>query len=122
MGAIDFIVSGDSDALKAKKGLLLAPLDVGDSLDDNAMITDAPPLPREDNSAVQEIEDCCVEWRAGLVKAEWIALTDPKLHDSKSSSSVVEPTAYNKFRVRYGTQNSLNSPFVSRILVRYSLR
>src|ERR1700730_13760358 len=64
MGAIDFITTGDSDLTKAKKGLVLAHLDAigeGDCIE-------------PEDPAVQEIEDCCVEWRAGRVKPYWVAL------------------------------------------------
>lgn len=74
MGAIDFISTGDPDQSKAKKGLVLAPLDAtgdGDSV-----------APTPEDPGVKEIEDCCVEWRAGRVKPYWVALTEPKYRTS----------------------------------------
>jgi hypothetical protein len=74
MGAIDFITTGDVDSSKAKKGLVLAPLDAkgeGDSV-----------VPVPEDPGVQEIFDCCIEWRAGRVKPYWVALSEPKLGTS----------------------------------------
>ncbi|KAF8258505.1 hypothetical protein EI94DRAFT_1911940 [Lactarius quietus] len=61
MGAIDFIKHGSPDAV-VKRGLVLAPLDAPGSVQ--------APLPSaaEEDLSVQEIEKCCVEWRAGRVK------------------------------------------------------
>jgi hypothetical protein len=74
MGAIDFIATGDTDPPKAKKGLVLAPLDASD--EDDSII------PQPEDPGVQEIEDCCVEWRAGRVKPYWVALNEPKFGTS----------------------------------------
>jgi len=74
MGAIDFITTGDTDATKAKKGLVLAPLDATGE-DDYA-------VPEPEDPGVKEIEDCCIEWRAGRVKPYWIALNEPKYGSS----------------------------------------
>lgn len=84
MGAIDFIVSGDSDALKAKKGLLLNPLDVElENLD--SIEATAGPLSRWTlgEEPLKVIEECCQEWRAGKVKPHWVPYNDYKNHKSK---------------------------------------
>lgn len=85
MGAIDFIVSGDSDALKAKKGLLLNPFNVEvDNLDAvEAVSTDPAPKWDLGEEPLKLIEDCCQEWRAGKVKPHWVAYNDPKNKKSK---------------------------------------
>lgn len=71
MGAIDFIKHGSPDAV-VKRGLVLAPLDAPGSVQ-------APlPTAAEEDPSVQEIEKCCVEWRAGRVKPRWIFLIDSK--------------------------------------------
>lgn len=71
MGAIEFIKYGSPDAV-VKRGLVLAPLDAPGSVQ-------APlPTAAEEDPAVQEIEECCVEWRAGRVKPRWIFLIDSK--------------------------------------------
>ncbi|KAI9439364.1 hypothetical protein H4582DRAFT_134194 [Lactarius indigo] len=71
MGAIEFIKYGSPDAV-VKRGLVLAPLDAPGSVQ-------APlPTAAEEDPAVQEIEKCCVEWRAGRVKPRWIFLIDSK--------------------------------------------
>jgi hypothetical protein len=83
MGAIEFIVSGYVDTPKGKKGLVLAPLDAPDSSDIEAAETSVPTLPFQDgDAAIQQIEECCTDWRAGVVKPEWIPLTEPKLGTS----------------------------------------
>lgn len=74
MGAIDFITTGDVDPLKANKGMVLAPLDA--SGEEGAV------EPEPEDPLVQEIEDCCVQWRAGRVKPYWIALNEPKAGSS----------------------------------------
>lgn len=81
MGAIEFIKYGSPDAV-AKRGLVLAPLDAPGSVQ-------APlPTAAEENPSVQDIEKCCVEWRAGRVKPRWIFLIDSKPTGSES------PTPY----------------------------
>ncbi|KAF8906987.1 hypothetical protein CPB84DRAFT_337114 [Gymnopilus junonius] len=77
MGAIDFIVSGDSDALKAKKGLLLNPLqvDMDDlEMDESKVNPLASPVKKESEEeiALREIELCCMEWRAGMIQPHWV--------------------------------------------------
>lgn len=82
MGAIDFITSGDADALKAKKGLLLNPFDVEI---DNEMSEIAPGMSKytEEEEPLRLIEDACAEWRAGRVKPHWVAYNDSKNKKSK---------------------------------------
>jgi len=77
MGAIDFITSGDADALKAKKGLLLNPFDVEV---DNEMNEIAPGMSKytEEEEPLKLIEDACAEWRAGKVKPHWVTYNDSK--------------------------------------------
>ena len=81
MGAIDFIKYGSPEAV-AKRGLVLAPLDAPGSVQESSL-SDA-----EEDPAVAEIEKCCVEWRAGLVKPRWIFLID-----SKPTGSELFPTS-----------------------------
>ena len=77
MGAIEFIKYGSPDAV-VKRGLVLAPLDAPGSVQ-------APlPTAAEEDPAVQEIEKCCVEWRAGRVKPRWIFLIDSRPTGSES--------------------------------------
>jgi hypothetical protein len=73
MGAIDFITTGGTD-LSKPKGLILAPLDASGESDSAA--------PEPEDQSVKEIEDCCAEWRAGRVKPNWVALTEPKFGNS----------------------------------------
>lgn len=75
MGAIEFIMTGDSDSVKAKKGLLLAPLDTpGQAI----QAADVEMSNVEVDASIKEIEDCCREWRGGKVKPHWIRLTEAK--------------------------------------------
>ena len=78
MGAIDFIKHGSPEAV-AKRGLVLAPLDAPGS------VQEPSPNDAEEDPAVAEIEKCCVEWRAGLVKPRWIFLIDSKPTGSEFS-------------------------------------
>jgi len=82
MGAIDFITSGDADALKAKKGFLLNPFDVEI---DNEMSEMVPGMSKytEEEEPLKWIEDACGEWRAGRVKPHWVTYNDSKNKKSK---------------------------------------
>ncbi|KAF9524226.1 hypothetical protein CPB83DRAFT_621767 [Crepidotus variabilis] len=77
MGAVDFILSGDADALKAKKGLLLNPFDV--EVDANTT-EGVPGMPNynEEEKPLKFIEETCQEWRAGKVKPHWVIYNDAK--------------------------------------------
>lgn len=77
MGAIDFIITGDSDSLKVKKGLLVSAQNDSDDIRKQFDINSA-------DSIVEEIEMSCVRWRGSRVKPEWFALTDSK--SSKQSA------------------------------------
>jgi hypothetical protein len=81
MGAVDFIVSGDTvDTAKGKRGLVLAPLDAP-SRSETSGAESAPvtfTLPEEPRESEKQIIDCCVEWRAGLTRPEWFHFVDPK--------------------------------------------
>ncbi|KAF8966150.1 hypothetical protein BDZ97DRAFT_1809769 [Flammula alnicola] len=79
MGAIDFVISGDSDALKTKKGLLLNPFDVEiDNMESDEAT--AGPIPKfsDEEEPLRLIEDCCTEWRPGKVKPHWVSYNDTK--------------------------------------------
>jgi hypothetical protein len=90
MGAIEFIVSGHVETSKGRKGLVLAPLDAPDPSDLEVVETDIPVLPlQDDDAAIKQIEACCMDWRAGVVKPEWIPLTEPKLGTSSGPSILV---------------------------------
>lgn len=87
MGALEFIVSGDADALKAKKGLLLNPFDVEvDRMEQDEVDPDSKPKYLTEEEPLQQIAECCEEWRAGKVKPHWVAYTDAKNKTKKSRS------------------------------------
>lgn len=82
MGAVDFIVSGDADALKAKKGLLLNPFNV--EIDNTTSeITPGMSWYTQEEEPLKLIEDTCAEWRAGRVKPHWVTYNDSKNKKSK---------------------------------------
>ncbi|VDC01565.1 unnamed protein product [Peniophora sp. CBMAI 1063] len=72
MGALDFIKNGAPDHT-LKRGLVLAPLDAPES---EGVEIEHPE--RDPSPAVEEIERCCVEWRAGRVKPHWVAVREFK--------------------------------------------
>ncbi|KAI0048163.1 hypothetical protein FA95DRAFT_1558312 [Auriscalpium vulgare] len=68
MGALDFIKHGAPD-VQAKKGLVLAPLDAPSTIKAVAPV---------DTRFIREVEECCVDWRAGRVRPHWVQLADTK--------------------------------------------
>jgi hypothetical protein len=77
MGVIDFILSSDVDAATRKKGLVLAPLDALPRADTgSASNVDGGDPPEADNASIEQIEDCCRLWRAGMVTPEWFPMLD----------------------------------------------
>jgi hypothetical protein len=74
MGALDFILSGESHSSKADEqpapplGVVL----VGASSADDGRVVDP-------TSPEGRIDRCLVEWRAGKVFAEWIGYTDTRV-------------------------------------------
>ncbi len=74
MGALKFIINGDSDGLEAGK---LPPPSVLDS----AEVTGTGESIESSGSGVAEglIEKCLLEWRAGKVSSEWIFYNDPRV-------------------------------------------
>ncbi|KAJ7186744.1 hypothetical protein C8R46DRAFT_981017 [Mycena filopes] len=88
-GAIDFIVRGDSDELKAKKGVLLASLNEPQPVASTSKLTSAPPEEAETAPSmlhVEAIEGCCREWRGPLLKPYWYHFDDGSKLDAKQSS------------------------------------
>jgi hypothetical protein len=104
MGALDFIVSGDSDALKAKKGLLLNPFDVEiDNPDaEEAPVTGVVPRWNLGEEPLKKIEDCCKEWRLGKVKPHWVLYNDTKNKKSTLSAISYSDVAHRLYRTRSG--------------------
>ncbi|KAJ7216950.1 hypothetical protein B0H12DRAFT_1329442 [Mycena haematopus] len=76
-GAIDFIVHGDSDELKAKKGVLLAPLEDDQPLASTSKLSSGSRSePETPTVLVGEIDKCCLEWRGDQVKPYWLDFQD----------------------------------------------
>jgi hypothetical protein len=78
MGALEFIQTGDADALKAKKGFLLSPFDNVDH-SQSGRTSLSPAGPTEDDKNITEIENSCIRWRAGEVTPQWFFYRDPKV-------------------------------------------
>ena len=78
MGAIEFIASGNVNALGAK-GRLLNPIDVDiDSMELDEIATAAMQKFAQEELLVKQIEQCCEEWRLGQVKPHWVSFHDSK--------------------------------------------
>ncbi|KAF9242819.1 hypothetical protein BU15DRAFT_72469 [Melanogaster broomeanus] len=80
MGALEFLMNGDGEATKPKRGLLLS--SVPAVRVDSAAAEPIPSTSKATNDAVSpidEIERCCAEWRAGRVAPHWVAFFEPKL-------------------------------------------
>lgn len=75
LDAVDFIQYGNRDKSTSQK-LLLAPID-GRSVRDGAVVEDEP-MPDSEDEFSRQIIDCCVEWRAGLIKPRWVYYTEHK--------------------------------------------
>ena len=76
MGALDFIMTGDS----GKKGTLPASLEAPRKPKADAAVH--VPALNEKDAPIREIEECCHQWRADLVKAHWVALHDRRIGNS----------------------------------------
>ncbi|KDQ07787.1 hypothetical protein BOTBODRAFT_70139 [Botryobasidium botryosum FD-172 SS1] len=90
MGAVDFILYGDAEPDR-KSAAILAPLDAparslhgkdtvkseGNS-DTHAIAITTTPAPPDGDKAIEEIEKCCEEWRAGRVRPVWVFTADTK--------------------------------------------
>ena len=78
MGAIEFIASGNVNALGAK-GRLLNPINVDiDSMELDEIATAAMQKYTQEELLVKQIEQCCEEWRLGQVKPHWVSFCDSK--------------------------------------------
>ncbi|KAA1470819.1 hypothetical protein DENSPDRAFT_775170, partial [Dentipellis sp. KUC8613] len=75
LGALDFIKNGAPDYPTMKKGLVLAPLDTPST---EPSMEQASTSTSSENEFVKQIEQCCVEWRAGRVRPHWVQLYDTK--------------------------------------------
>lgn len=80
MGAIDFILTGNKEGSKSQ--LLLAPID------GKSKIEDVTVAEGQEDETSQEIQACCIEWRAGQVHPRWVFFAEHKgspCEDFKSS-------------------------------------
>lgn len=83
LGAARFIKHGES-----KRGLVLAKLDAGLKNDESdtkdgikTANVEGNEAEDEDDSAVVQIEKCCLEWRAGSVVPKWVDIVEQKMPD-----------------------------------------
>ncbi|KAL0948377.1 hypothetical protein HGRIS_010959 [Hohenbuehelia grisea] len=72
MGAVEFIITGDHEGSLTSKGIL-APLHKLDQLP-----SIAPDRSTQDDVSIQTIEECCREWRAGIIMPYWVPLSEGK--------------------------------------------
>ena len=78
MGAIEFIATGNVIAL-GEKGRLLNPINVDiDSMELDEIATAAMQKFAQEELLLKQIEQCCEEWRLGLVKPHWVSFNDSK--------------------------------------------
>ncbi|KAG0704119.1 hypothetical protein DFH29DRAFT_913781 [Suillus ampliporus] len=93
MGALDFITHGDPIELKLKRGLVLASINSSENREGSrAEIGSTENLLQEPqgNTAVKQIENCCVEWRGGSVAPHWVALLEPKVGHTQGCALRIE--------------------------------
>jgi hypothetical protein len=78
MGAIEFIASGNVNAL-GEKSRLLNPINVDiDSMELDEIATAAMQKFAEEELRIKRIEQCCEEWRLGQVNPHWVSFNDSK--------------------------------------------
>ncbi|KAI6144341.1 hypothetical protein BKA82DRAFT_1003728 [Pisolithus tinctorius] len=68
MGALDFLMYGESEGQKEKRNSPTSSASDGPSGGGSSS-----------TQAIDVIESCCIQWRAGRVVPRWIALTEPRL-------------------------------------------
>ncbi|KAJ6482136.1 hypothetical protein C8R47DRAFT_981945 [Mycena vitilis] len=108
-GAMDFIMFGDSDQLKAKKGVLLAPLEDDQPVASTSKLPsdNTTPEPEPSLLRVKEVEACCQEWRGDGVKPHWLNFNDLAMKQHGAALKIqLAPHCY---RV-YSCEPSFNSP------------
>lgn len=81
MGALDFIRTGEADVQKHKKAELIERAKV-----EGRKLEEGKPVDR----CVQEIEECCVEWRAGRVQPCWVWYRHPSKADGEFFARIPE--------------------------------
>ncbi|KAJ7334732.1 hypothetical protein DFH08DRAFT_879250 [Mycena albidolilacea] len=124
--AINFIIRGDSDELKAKKGVLLAPLDDTQPIASTSKLSSNPSSFLSSNSSssflvapeltarVQEIDACCREWRGDQVKPCWLDFNDTAASASSNCGAVLKiQLAPHCYRV-YSCQPAFDTPAEAR--------
>ncbi|KAK7018602.1 hypothetical protein R3P38DRAFT_2983443 [Favolaschia claudopus] len=102
LGAMDFIAHGDPDELKAKKGVLLAPLEV------HRLPSASEPeqiLQSLNITSVAEIEACCRIWRGDRVEPSWFSFSTPS---NKWGAALKIQLALHCYHV-YSSEPSFNS-------------
>ena len=76
MGAVDFILHGNKDSSATK--LLLAPLDSSANGKLEVKKEGSPTSEMIEDKASKQIEDLCLEWRAGKVHPRWVCFKEHK--------------------------------------------
>jgi hypothetical protein len=130
-GAMDFIMYGDSDELKAKKGVLLAPLEDNHPVASTSKLSSDPQrsIPESEPLMVRvkEIEACCQEWRGDLVKPYWLNFDNSNI-DSEALLSELFLCAHtllptdHTYRVWCYLEDTTDTTLSSCLFVRADLR
>ncbi|KAJ6602507.1 hypothetical protein DFH09DRAFT_1124997 [Mycena vulgaris] len=117
-GALDFISHGDSDVIKAKKGVLLAPLRDKQPIASTSHISSNPrgstSFVAESGASMaryKEIEECCRAWRS-LVRPEWFDFEDAKTWNNHGAVLRIQLTPH-CYRV-YSCEPTFDSPSKAR--------
>lgn len=83
MGAVDFILYGNKDSSKASSKLVLAPIDARGVKQEFDAEEESPTVEFSSDEFSKQIEECCVDWRAGQVRPRWVFFTEHKINDSE---------------------------------------
>ncbi|KAF8840465.1 hypothetical protein BDN67DRAFT_644579 [Paxillus ammoniavirescens] len=80
MGALDFLMNGEGDTAKPKRGLVLSSVAIARADTASAgPVASTSKTTNDAGSSIDEIEKCCAEWRAGCVAPHWVGFFEPKL-------------------------------------------
>lgn len=95
MGAVDFVLHGNKDNSKSRSKVLLAPIDSKAVKEEDKVKEEETASPElDDDEASKQISDCCIEWRADMVKPRWIFFSEHKGSASKLFNFLALKPAY----------------------------
>lgn len=114
---------GGLEFLAGEAGHVCTRASVETSSTDNAAASDATSVnPRAvHDTFVDDIEKCCLEWRAGHVTPHWVPFSDPKLVYSQSIYRCLQGAPLTQDRARLCTSHPTFPPRRSRVPYRSDL-